>query len=125
MGLNLSLRLYLDDCAFSHQLCKRLIAVGHDVEAPADAIPPLTGADDSSQLAYARASNRVLLTFNARDFAELHDQQPDHPGILAVYQDNDPSKDMSYGDIVAAIANLERASVAIRGEFWVLNVFQW
>jgi hypothetical protein len=44
---------------------------------------------------------------------------------MSVHQDNDPTKDMTYADIVAAIANLERTGVGIAGGFWVLYVFRW
>lgn len=99
-------------------------AAGHDVQTPFDAHPSLIGADDRDQLAYARATGRVLLTMNPKDFKELHDQDPDHPGILAVYQDNNTAKDMSNLDVVQAIANLERCAASIRGGFWVLNAFR-
>lgn len=32
---------------------------------------------------------------------------------------------MSYADIVAAIANLERTDVEIARGFWVLNAYRW
>jgi hypothetical protein len=42
-----------------------------------------------------------------------------------VYQDNDPTKDMSYHQIVQAIANLESTGVTIAREFWSLNRYRW
>jgi predicted nuclease of predicted toxin-antitoxin system len=121
----LSLKLYLDDCAFSHRLRQLLCHAGHDVEAPADTVPPLTGAGDAVHFAHAKATDRVILTLNPRDFKALHDQDSNHPGILTVYQDNDPTKDMSYSDIVQAIANLERNVAKIAGGFWSLNAYRW
>ena len=121
----MSLRLYLDDCANSRELRRRLSAAGHDVETPGDVRPSLTGADDRTHLAHAKTAGRTILTLNARDFKELHDQDPIHPGILAVYQDNDPARDMSYLDIVQAIANLENAGMPIAGAFWILNSYHW
>jgi len=121
----LSLRLYLDDCAFSYELRRLLLEAGHDVEVPADVRPPLTGADDAVHLAHAQHAQRAILTFNPRDFKELHDQNPDHAGILVVYQDNDPIRDMSYRQIVQAIVNLESLGVNIAGRFWSLNAFRW
>jgi hypothetical protein len=44
-----------------------------------------------------------------------------HPGILAVRSDNDPSRDMKDHEIVRAIGNLERAGVSIADEIHVLN----
>ncbi len=62
---------------------------------------------------------------NAQDFKALHDQDSVHAGILAVYQDNDPAKYMSYRDIVEAIANLESTEASLAGSFWVLNAYRW
>jgi len=87
--------------------------------------PPLTGESDAVHLAHARAVQRVLLTYNPRDFYALHEQDPGHAGILAVYQDNNPTKDMSYAEIVQAIANLEKAVGDLLSGFWILNAFRW
>lgn len=111
----MSLILYLDDCAFSHRLRQLLIEAGHDVQIPADAV----------HFAHAKENERVILTFNPRDFLDLHEQDPNHPGILAVYQDNDPTRDMSYRDIVQALSNLESTGVTVSGEFWSLNAYRW
>ena len=48
---------------------------------------------------------RVLLTRNCDDFQQLHQANPEHSGILAVYQDSEASKNMSYQAIVKAIDN--------------------
>ena len=53
----------------------------------------------------------------------LHRAGPAHPGILGVFQYNNPAKDMAYADIVRAIANLEASGWKFEGEFVVLN--QW
>lgn len=121
----MSLTLYLDDCAFSHELRKLLLEAGHDVEVPAEVCPPLTGEDDAIHFAHAKAAGRTILTLNPRDFKELHDHDSGHFGILAVYQDNDPTRDMSYRQIVRAIANLESTGVTIAGGFWTLNAYRW
>ncbi|MEH1938148.1 MAG: DUF5615 family PIN-like protein [Nostoc sp.] len=62
---------------------------------------------DSVVLDYARLEERVLLTRNYDDFQTLHKANPNHPGILAVYQHPDLSKSMSYLSIVKSIANIE------------------
>lgn len=95
------------------------------MQIPAEVEPPLTGADDEVHFAYVRRTGQVILTYNPADFLKLHQQFPEHSGILAVYQDNDPSKDMTYADIVRAIANLEGIGAAFPGHFWPLNAFQW
>jgi hypothetical protein len=121
----LSLKLYLDDCAYSRRLCQLLREAGHDVQTPVDLVSPLLGADEATHFAHAQAAGRAILTLNARDFEALHDKDAGHAGILVVYQDNDPSKDMRYADIVRAIANLERSTPRVSGGFLVLNRYRW
>ena len=62
---------------------------------------------------------------NARDFLALHLYDSCHPGILAVCQDNDATKDMSYAEIVRALSNLLNAVDDLSGEFWALNRYRW
>jgi len=94
----LSLNLYLDDCAYAKQLAEMLRAAGHTIVIPADV--GLTGMSDALHFRYAAQHALVLLTKNPRDFVELHAANPAHAGILVIYQDNDPQRDMTYGEIV-------------------------
>lgn len=96
----MTLRLYLDDCAFSHNLRRLLQTDDHDVEVPVDASPPLTGAEDIVHLEHASRTGRTLLTLNPKDFLALHQSNASHAGILAVYQDNNVLKDMSDSNYV-------------------------
>lgn len=121
----MSLKIYLDDCAYSRRLCQLLRQAGHDVQVPADVVPPLTSADDHVHLSHARSADRAILTLNPKHFQALHYKNARHAGILAVYQDNDVTKDMSNTEIVEAIANLESAVPQIAGGFWILNVYRW
>lgn len=121
----LSLKIYLDDCAYSYRLRQLLIEAGHQVQIPAEAEPSLAGAKDAAHFAYAQRTQQLLLTYNPADFAQLHWADKDHAGILAVYQDNDITRDMSYHDIVRAIQNLLSINIPLAGGFWVLNAYQW
>jgi hypothetical protein len=121
----LSLRIYLDDCAFSYRLRQLLVTAGHIVQIPAEVDPPLTGQADEVHFTHVRATGQLILTYNPADFERLHGQYPDHPGILAVYQDNNPARDMTYADVVRAIANLQEIGVTFAGGFWPLNAYQW
>lgn len=120
----MSLRLYLDDCAFSKQLLARLIGPpdAHSVESPLDS--GLLGASDAEHFAHARRHGLILITKNPSDFEMLHHQHPVHPGIFAIYQDNDP-RDMSPEDIARAIQNLVEAAAPIAGQFHVLNAWRY
>ena len=121
----MSLRLYLDDCSFSHELRRLLREAGHDVEIPADVVPPLTGKADLAHWLHAKAAARAIVTRNPKDFEPLHAQDPEHFGVIAIYLDNDPMRDMSHRDVVRAIANLESTGVPSARGFWPLNAYRW
>jgi predicted nuclease of predicted toxin-antitoxin system len=117
----LSLQLLLDEDSQATYLVNLLRAAKHDVLTVNEA--GLSSRPDATVLDYARQKGRVLLTRNCDDFEELHQASSVHPGILSVYQDLDPSKNMSYQAIVKAIANLEAAGYEVKNQFIVLN--QW
>jgi len=125
----MSLNLYLDDCANSDLLADLLRQTGHRVVRPADANGGLEGEDDDVHFAYAAANDLTIITKNPSDFRQLHDLNPYHSGILAVYQDNDLSRDMSDAEIVKAIQNLETAAqsggLPIEGNFHSLNDWRY
>lgn len=119
----MALNLYLDDCADASTLCDLIRAAGHTVVRPRDA--GTTGIADPAHLAYAIQQQLILVTKNPLDFETLHRLDQNHPGIFAIYQDNDLSRDMTFPQIVAAVARIEEAhdtaSLPIAGEFHVLN----
>jgi hypothetical protein len=62
---------------------------------------------------------------NHDDFEDLHllirGTRGQHPGILIVRADNDPSRDMKDQDVARAIAKLHSAGVPIANELHILN----
>ena len=121
----MSLKIYLDDCAYSHRLRQLLIEAGYQVQIPAEAVPPLIGAKDEVHFAYVQRTWQLLLTYNPQDFEDLHFSDNHHAGILAVYQDNAVTRDMLYQDVVRAIHNLISLGFPLAGGFWILNAYQW
>jgi predicted nuclease of predicted toxin-antitoxin system len=117
----LSLQLLLDEDSQAKYLVNLLQAAGHDVVTVNAA--NLANRPDSVVLAFARQSERVVLTRNCDDFLDLHQNDSVHSGILAIYQNADSSKNMSYQDIVKAIANIQAANYKLKNQFIVLN--QW
>jgi predicted nuclease of predicted toxin-antitoxin system len=117
------MNLYLDDDSAKASLASLLRAAGHQVVIPAGA--GLAGASDPRHLTHTVQQQLVLLTRNHDDFEDLHflvqATGGNHPGLLVVRSDNDPSRDMKDKDIVRAIANLERAGVPVANEFHILN----
>ncbi|WP_413201117.1 DUF5615 family PIN-like protein [Nostoc piscinale] len=113
--------MLLDEDSQAKYLVNLLQAAGYDVVTVNTA--GLMNRPDSVVLDYARQNQRVLLTRNCDDFQELHQANPVHSGILAVYQNSDATKNMSYQLIVKAIANLEAAEYILNNQFVILN--QW
>lgn len=119
---------YLDDCAFDYDLVAALEIAGLRAVTPIDA--GLLGARDEEHLAFAAAAGLPLLTKNPRDFAPPRGASgtaaaPEHAGILAVYQDNDPARDMSPADIARAVCNLLATGLPVAGHVHVLNQWQY
>lgn len=115
----MSLRLFIDEDTQDSLLIKFLRQGGHDVLSVNEA--NLMGEDDPIILDYAQRNNRILLTYNADDFEELHEANLRHSGILAIYRDARYSKNMSFKEIVKAIANLEVAQIPLTNQFISLN----
>lgn len=119
----MSLRLLVDEDTQAHLLVELLRADGHDVLTVSEA--SLTAKPDLRVLNFARCEQRVLLTRNCDDFLILHEANPVHAGILAIYQDATPRKTMNYTTIVRTIANLESTGLLLQGQFIVLNHYNW
>ncbi len=113
------MRLLIDEDSQARLLIAKLMAAGHDVVTANEA--GLTGLADEIVLSLARELGRVLLTHNCSDFLSLHEQSPEHPGILAVYQERDATKNMGYDEIVHALGKLEASGLSIPGGFHALN----
>ena len=96
-----------------------LRADGHDVVAIGEL--EKNGTADAEVFYLAQSLERVLLTHNAEDFHALHQARPGHQGIIAVYRDADPRKNMNHAHIAAAIRRLETLRVTLVGDFHVLN----
>ena len=111
----------MDEDSQDKILVRLLRRAGHDVITVNEV--GLTGQQDPVVLDYARQTQRLLFTFNCDDFQALHDANPNHPGILVVYHNDDFSKDMGFKAIVRAIANLENANIPLANQFISLN--QW
>jgi hypothetical protein len=83
--------------------------------------------DDAVHLTHAIDVDRVLLTHNYHDFANLHNlvgkSRGHHPGILVVCKENNPKRDLQARDIVRALEKLLASGQAFPDEFHNLN--QW
>ena len=114
-----TLRLYVDEDTASLQLITRLRAAGHVV------IEPLRGMADVRCWRHAQAECAVVLTTNARDFVALAGKGAHH-GLLLVYRENNPTRDMTAKDIASAIDRVaETYPDGIAAQVLSLNGFRW
>ena len=117
------LTIYVDDCSDDNLLIARIKQAGHDVISPRSI--GTAGIDDCDHLEYAARHRLVLLTHNPQDFIDLHElwqaQVRQHSGILLVYRDNNPSKDMTAVDIVMALEKLLASGLPIENSVNTLN----
>ncbi len=119
----MSLRLLIDEDTQSKTLVTRLRQAGHDVLTVQEA--DLSGLPDADVLTYAISANRVLLTHNADEFRLLHQADDRHSGIIAIYRDNDPARNMSHAAISKALTNLEASDWELTGQFIALNAWNF
>jgi NAD/NADP transhydrogenase alpha subunit len=113
-------RLYLDECIYSRELVARLVTLGFEVVTPVQA--GLLSRRDDEVFEHAKAQDLTIITANPADFAALAARDPGHHGILLVYRDRAPHKDMWPEDITAAIENLLTAlNMPLRGQVISLN----
>ena len=110
--------LYLDEDLSRHQLTGALRSRGFDVLTSFDA--GMNGQSDDAQLAFAASDGRVLVTFNARDFARLHGDWlragRSHAGIVVV-----PQQLYSTGEIVRRLLRMAAARDTSVGLFYLSN----
>lgn len=120
----MTLRLLIDEDSQGRILVSKLRSDGHDVLTVGEA--GLRGEDDRTVFQVAQECERATLTHNCRDFLTLAAEHTgQHFGILLVYQENDPLRDMSADEIVNAISNLERTGIDLRGQTIALNHYRY
>ena len=119
----MSLRLLIDEDTQDARLVSVLRMAGHDVLTVNEA--GLPGQADSAVLAYAFQDNRIVLTMNCRDFLELHNAGGSHSGIVGIYKDRDPRKNMAFAAIAAALTNLTASGWDFAGRFVALNAWNY
>ena len=117
----MSLGIYLDDCTYDKELVGLLRREGYKVTTPVEA--GMLGAKDPDHFRFAVNHGLTILTENTDDFIELHKQNPNHSGILLVYKENDPKKDMSNHEILRAINNVVGLNIPLSGQLIALNMW--
>ncbi len=120
------MRLLLDEDSGAHALANALRADGHDVERVVDVGDLGPGSSDDAVLAYAVAANRVLISKNGADFAEIATRPgaPGHPGVLVVHYTPDGSN-LPVATVVRAVRNIARTYATTKDLFLDVNHHVW
>ena len=122
----MAVRLLVDECSEAKLLVQKLRDAQHDVVTVSEA--NLRGVRDADVFAAAIAENRILLSHNPADFVELHNvrmaQSQTHPGLFLVHRSNKPN-DMTYEQIVKAIANLEGMAIPLANAYHSLVQYNY
>ncbi len=81
-------RMYSNE-NFPFPVVEALRETGHDVVTVAETGKAEQAWPDADVLAFATDDDRAVLTLNRRHFIRLHDQSPDHAGIIVCTVDPD------------------------------------
>jgi hypothetical protein len=106
-------KLHLDMDASRRDLFKALVDKGLDVTRTPN-LEVNEDASDEYQLLWATSHQRVLFTFNIKDFMNLAKKHPFHSGILLANQ-----KNISVSQLIFA---LSRVMTETTSESWVGQV---
>lgn len=119
------MKLLVDEDTKAKILMKLLRKAGHDVVSTQDL--GIDTVEDPDVFAEAQKLGRVMLTKNTEHYLKLHKQRKEsgHFGVLAIYENANPDKDMSYDDIVNAVGNIETAKISLSNNFQSLNTWNW
>jgi predicted nuclease of predicted toxin-antitoxin system len=109
--------LLLADEDFWVQVVDRLRAIGHDVRRVRefDDNKSGDGRTDEEVLELAKKQRRAVVTFNRKDFQKLHNDHPDHHGVILCYQDDPEAESLAtrIDQQIRAMGSLRRQLVRV------------
>ncbi len=73
---------------FRRRIIEALREFGHDVLTAFEAGNANLSIPDNKVLEFAHTNNRIVLTFNRKDFIRLHHQNSIHSGIIVCSEDS-------------------------------------
>lgn len=79
---------------------------------------------DEEHLKCAIINSATILTYD-QGFSKSHKKFKNHSGIIVIYQQNNPGKDMSYEKMVRALKNLEKLNLELKNNLYKLNDFNY
>jgi hypothetical protein len=99
-------RFYADE-DFPRPVVEALRLLGHDVLSVQEAGQAEKKIPDAPVSGFAHAHNRAVLTYNRRDFINLHEQSTDHSGVIVCTRDpNTAELALRIHDAIAQLRDL-------------------
>jgi hypothetical protein len=119
-------KCYVDDDLDSDLLLRLARSQGHELISPRGV--GLRGARDAIHLAYAARQGLPIVSGNTGDFEALDDLtqslRGQHFGILLVYGERDPRRQMRAKHIAHALTQVETGQVALINALVALNHYR-
>jgi hypothetical protein len=119
-------KCYVDDDLDSDLLLRVAAREGHEIISPRAV--RLRGVRDATHLAHAVRQGLPIVSGNAGDFEALHDLTlalgGRHFGILLVYGDRQPGRQMRASHIARALTRLEAEEVPLTNALIPLNHYR-
>jgi uncharacterized protein with PIN domain len=106
---------FLADENFPLRVTRELRVLGHDVVTLQELGKTDQGLADSNVLALATEQGRAVLTLNRRHFVRLHQETPDHAGIVVC------SLDLDFDGQARRIAVAVEGKDALTGQLLRIN----
>jgi len=100
---------------FPYRVVELLRAIGYDILTTQDAGKAGQAIPDEEVLAFATQNDRAVITLNRRDFIRLHQQNPEHAGIIVCKADPDNAA------LAARIHETVKQSGALAGQLVRIN----
>lgn len=117
---------YLDDDVDQDLLIRLGAKYAHQLVSPRSL--NRSGDHDALHFLYAASQQMPIMTRNASDFEALHEfalgTGGHHSGVIIVYEEDDRRKNMRPPEIVAALSNLDSASVSLADQLIALNHYR-
>ena len=101
---------------FRLSIILELRKLGNDVLTSLEAGNANKSIPDNEVLSFSSKEGRILLTFNRRDFIQLHSLNSNHPGIIVCTDDTDGLRLASKIHNVSLNSNLKNVLIRINRE---------
>ncbi len=118
----INIKIYLDDNLDNDEMIIFLQVNGFEVISPRKI--GMSRKQDEEHLKCAILNNSVILTYD-HGFTRLHNKFSNHSGIIIIFRQNNPKKEMTRTLIVRALKNIIDLNLELKNKIYKLNNFNY